>query len=64
MLGDKPEVLLIHLTLNSIVDSFEQTFINAFESLPVHCLKPRPSGNRRKPTKGGAMAILKCYISC
>ena len=36
-----------------------RTFINAFESSPVHCLKPRPSGNLRRPANGGAAAILK-----
>lgn len=59
MPGDRPEVLLVHVMLNSMIVQLEQTFINAFESSPVHCLKRRPSGNRRKPTNGGAMAILK-----
>ena len=34
------------------------TFINAFESSPVHCLNLRPCLNRRKPANGGANAIL------
>ena len=34
------------------------TFIRAFESSPVHCLYPRPSGKRRSPGNGGAAAIL------
>jgi len=34
------------------------TFINAFESSPVHCLKLRPSGNLRRPGKAGTDAIL------
>jgi hypothetical protein len=34
------------------------TFIKAFESSPVHCLKFRPSGKRRKPANGGAIEIL------
>jgi hypothetical protein len=34
------------------------TFISAFESSPVHCLNPRPSGKRRKPENEGAAAIL------
>jgi hypothetical protein len=33
------------------------TFIKAFESLPVHCLKPRPSGKRRRQGKDGAAAM-------
>jgi hypothetical protein len=34
------------------------TFIKAFESLPVHCLKFRPCLNLRRPGKRGANAIL------
>jgi len=34
------------------------TFMRAFESSPVHCLKPRPSGNRRRPENGGVIAML------
>lgn len=34
------------------------TFINAFESSPVHCLNPRPSGKRRSPGNNGTAAIL------
>jgi hypothetical protein len=34
------------------------TFIRAFESLPVHCLNSRPSGNHRSLRKGRAAAIL------
>ena len=34
------------------------TFINAFESSPVHCAKSRPSGKRRNPGKGGTADIL------
>jgi hypothetical protein len=34
------------------------TFIKALESSPVHCLKPRPCGNLRRPANGGATAIL------
>lgn len=34
------------------------TFINAFESSPVHCLKFLPSGKRRSPGKLGTTAIL------
>lgn len=40
------------------------TFINAFESSPVHCLNLRPSGNRRSPGKGGTMAMLNSAIRC
>jgi hypothetical protein len=36
-----------------------QTFINAFESSPVHCLNPRPSGNCRNPVNEGTVAILR-----
>ena len=35
------------------------TFINAFESSPVHCLKSRPSGKRRIPGYGGTADILQ-----
>ena len=35
-----------------------RTFIRAFESSPVHCLKPRPCLNRRSPGKSGARANL------
>jgi hypothetical protein len=34
------------------------TFINAFESSPVHCWKSRPSGKRRKPGNIGTAEIL------
>jgi len=40
-----------------------RTFINAFESLPVHCLKCRPCGKRRRPGKGGTIAILEVLTS-
>jgi hypothetical protein len=32
--------------------------MSAFESSPVHCLKPLPSGKRRRPAKEGANAML------
>jgi hypothetical protein len=35
-----------------------RTFINALESSPVHCVKPRPTGKRLKPVNGGASDIL------
>jgi hypothetical protein len=35
-----------------------QTFINALESSPVHWLKPRPSGKRRRPGYAGTADIL------
>ena len=34
-------------------------FMSAFESSPVHCLNPLPSGNRGKPAKEGVRAMLK-----
>jgi hypothetical protein len=34
------------------------TFISAFKSSPVHCLKPRPCGKRLRPAKGATIAIL------
>ncbi len=37
----------------------ELTFMSAFESSPVHCLKFRPSGKRRSPAKDGASAMLE-----
>ena len=36
----------------------KHTFIRAFESSPVHCLKPRPSGKRRRPGNKGTAAML------
>jgi hypothetical protein len=39
------------------------TFISAFESLPVHCSKSRPSGKRRNPGKGGTADILEAPMS-
>ncbi len=38
--------------------NYQITFIRAFESSPVHCLKPLPSGKRRRPANGGTTAIL------
>lgn len=37
---------------------FFRTFINALESSPVHCLKSRPSGNRRRPAFSGTADTL------
>lgn len=37
------------------------TFINAFVSSPVHCLNPRPLGNRLIPEKGAASDILQAF---
>ena len=34
------------------------TFISAFESSPVHCLNPRPSGKQRRAGNEGAAAML------
>ena len=34
------------------------TFISAFESSPVHCLKSLPSGKRRIPGYAGTADIL------
>ena len=39
-------------------DTCLHTFISALESSPVHCLKPRPSGNWRNPGNKGTAAIL------
>lgn len=36
------------------------TFIRAFESLPVHCLKFRPWWKRLSPENGGTIASLYC----
>ena len=36
----------------------EQTFINTFESSPVHCLNLRPCLKRRSCGKAGVAAIL------
>lgn len=38
------------------------TFISAFESSPVHCANPRPSGKRRKPENDATAAIL-CHMN-
>lgn len=35
------------------------TFINAFVSSPVHCLKPRPWGKHLIPAKGAASDMLR-----
>lgn len=35
------------------------TFIRAFESSPVHCLNPLPSGKRRRPANGGVIETLR-----
>jgi hypothetical protein len=40
----------------------ELTFMSAFESSPVHCLKPRPCGKRRNPGKDGTRAILQVWL--
>jgi hypothetical protein len=43
----------------------KRTFIKAFESSPVHCLKPQPSGNRRRPgNKGTAAMLMKVSNKC
>jgi hypothetical protein len=57
MLEDKPGYWIFELSdfLKVIGDI---TFISAFESSPVHCLNPRPCENRRRPAKGGTIAML------
>jgi len=40
------------------IKMFVNTFISALESSPVHCLKSRPSGNRRMPGKAGTAERL------
>lgn len=49
-----------HNMLGSITRSVNgySTFIRAFESLPVHCLKSLPCGKRHKPGKEGTLAML------
>lgn len=36
--------------------------MSALESSPVHCLNPRPTGNRRRPGNDGTAAML--HIIC
>ena len=57
-LASKP-VSLLDISL----DSYKRlrTFMRAFESSPVHCLKFLPSGKRLSPAKEGASAML--YIN-
>lgn len=52
---DKPE---LHETCGFSFENKSHTFIRAFESLPVHCLKLRPVLKRRNPGYGGHNAIL------
>ena len=42
-----------------ITKILNHTFISAFESSPVHCLNPWPSGKQWRPGNEGAAAILK-----
>jgi hypothetical protein len=66
MAFDSRQIDLHKYTLAVIIDyliCYKLTFMRAFESSPVHCLKPLPSGNRRSPTKGGARAMLESSIS-
>ena len=58
---DKPIGQIRSVDLQHGYISVHFTFIKAFESSPVHCLNPRPSGNRRRPGKDGAAAILPGY---
>jgi len=53
---DKPKLLW---DLRYSFSNIALTFIRALESSPVHWLKPRPSGKRRRPAKGGAIEILQ-----
>jgi hypothetical protein len=39
------------------------TFISAFESSLVHCLKSHPSGNHRNPGNGGTAEIFEAPVS-
>jgi len=34
------------------------TFISAFESLPIHCEKSRPSGKHHRPGNAGTAEML------
>lgn len=38
--------------------NYGRTFMSAFESFPVHCLKFLPCGKRRRPGNAGAAAML------
>ena len=51
---------LCQLEMQDIVTS---TFINAFESSPVHYLKPWPWWNQCRPAKKGEAAILWAEVS-
>lgn len=59
-LVNKPTIVMVSCTRTHTAGSQSNglTFISALESSPVHCLKPRPWGNRRRPANGGASAIL------
>ena len=37
------------------------TFIRAFKSSPVHCLKPLRSGKWRRPANGGKIVMLSIH---
>jgi hypothetical protein len=53
------EINLIEIRLEGQAsNSTELTFMSAFESSPVHCLKSRPSGNRHRPGNAGTAEIL------
>ena len=61
--GTNPSIADIHTWKSDISHSNRTvqvflTFINALESLPVHCWKFRPCLNRRRPGNGGASEIL------
>lgn len=49
------------LDSNTNVHRWPRTFIRAFKSLPVHCLKSLPCGKRRSLGNEGTIAILFLY---
>ena len=54
----KPERKSIRLLIVE-QKNFLHTFMSAFESSPVHCLKFLPSEKCQSPAKGGASVMLK-----
>jgi len=61
LLWDKPE-LIVSLAKQSDGRWNDRTFMNTFESLPIHCEKSCPSGNSLRPGYAGTAETLTMWL--
>jgi hypothetical protein len=56
--GSDINLFVTHIIIIFISKNPGSTFINAFESSPVHCAKSLPSLKRRRPAYAGTVEML------